>query len=127
MTPAEIEVWNVVRAFNAAFAANDVEQYFSYLDDDVVVIVPHSPYRIEGIKHDREGFEYSLQTGSGHVGYFQALQPHVRVHDETAIVTYYSRGSYGTDGQAKTMYYKETDILIRRAEGWKIVHIHVSG
>jgi ketosteroid isomerase-like protein len=126
MTPQETEVWQVIRAFNEAFAANDVNRYFTYMDDDLVVIVPHSPYRIEGIAHDREGFEYSLKTGSGRVGYFQSLQPLIRVYGDSAIVTYYSRGSYGAEGLAKTAYYKETDILIRRTDGWKIAHIHVS-
>ena len=126
MTPQESEVWQVITAFNAAFAANDVETYFTYMDDDLVVIVPHSPYRIEGITPDREGFEYSLKVGSGRVGYFQALQPLIRVYGDTAIVTYYSRGSYGAEGQTKTAYYKETDVLVRRADGWKIAHIHVS-
>jgi ketosteroid isomerase-like protein len=126
MTPQETEVWNVIRAFNDAFAANDVERYFTYMDEDLVVIVPHSPYRIEGIAPDREGFEYSLKIGSGRVGYFQALQPLIRVYGDTAVVTYYSRGSYGADGQAKTAYYKETDVLVHRVDGWKIAHIHVS-
>jgi ketosteroid isomerase-like protein len=126
MTPQETEVWNVIRAFNEAFAANDVARYFSYMDEDLLVIVPNSPYRIEGIAHDREGFEYSLKTGSGRVGYFQELQPRIRVYGDTALVTYYSRGSYGAEGQTKTAYYKETDVLIRRAAGWKIAHIHIS-
>ena len=126
MTPQESEVLQVIRAFNEAFAANDVDRYFAYMDEDLVVIVPHSPYRIEGIVHDREGFEYSLKTGSGRVGYFQSLQPHIRVCGDAAIVTYYSRGSYGAEGNTKTAYYKETDVLIRRTDGWKIAHIHVS-
>jgi hypothetical protein len=43
-----------------------------------------------------------------------------------ALATYYSRGSYGGEGAGKTLYLKETDVLIRRADGWKILHIHVS-
>jgi len=54
MSPQETEVLNVINAFNDAFAANDVERYFTHMDEDLVVIVPHSPYRIEGIAHDRQ-------------------------------------------------------------------------
>jgi ketosteroid isomerase-like protein len=52
----------------------------------------------------------------------------VRVSGEMALVTYYSRGSYGdgNEGSGKTLYLKETDVLIRRQDGWKILHIHVS-
>lgn len=126
MTDAEREVWNVIDAFNRAFAANDPNRYFQYIDDDIVVIIPSSPYRIEGVKDDREEFEHSLRSGATRVGYFQELQPLVRVFGDTAVVTYYSRGAYGPESDAKTGYLKETDVLVKRNGTWKIVHIHVS-
>jgi ketosteroid isomerase-like protein len=126
MTSAEREVWNVIAAFNRAFAANDPNLYFQYIDDDIVVIIPSSPYRIEGVKDDREEFEHSLRAGTTRVGYFQELQPLVQVFGDTAVVTYYSRGAYGPEGDAKTGYLKETDVLVKRNGTWKIVHIHVS-
>lgn len=48
----------------------------------------------------------------------------MRVYGNTAVVTYYSRGSYGPD--QTVAYLKEADVLVRRAGDWKIVHIHVS-
>lgn len=126
MTSAEREVWNVIEAFNRAFAANDPNRYFQYIDDDIVVIIPSSPYRIEGVKDDREEFEHSLHAGLTRVGYFQELQPLVQVFGDTAVVTYYSRGAYGPEGDAKTAYLKETDVLVKKNGAWKIVHIHVS-
>lgn len=126
MTPEELEVWKVIEAFNRAFAANDPETYFTFIDEDIVVIIPSSPYRIEGIKDDREEFEHSLRTGSTRVGYFQELQPLIQVFGDTAVVTYYSRGTYGPEGSAATAYLKETDVLVKKNGRWKIVHIHVS-
>ena len=123
---AETEVWEVIQAFNRAFAANDPDIYFSFVDEDVIVITPSNPYRVEGIADDREGFEHGLREGYGCVGYFQAMQPHVAVFGEAAVVTYFSRGSYGTEGKTKTAYLKETDILVKKDETWKIVHVHVS-
>jgi ketosteroid isomerase-like protein len=126
MTPEELEVWKVIEAFNRAFAANDPERYFTFIDEDIVVLIPSSPYRIEGVKDDREEFEYSLRTGSTRVGYFQELQPLIQVFGDTAVVTYYSRGTYGPEGNAATAYLKETDVLVKKNGRWKIVHIHVS-
>jgi hypothetical protein len=65
-------------------------------------------------------------AGATRIGYFQEMQPHVQVYGDTAIVTYFSRGSYGVAERAKTVYLNETDVLTRRSDGWKIVHIHVS-
>ena len=126
MNDAEREVWTVIEGFNRAFAANDPERYFTFIDDDIVVIIPSSPYRIEGIRDDREEFEFSLKAGWTRIGYFQELQPLVQVFGDTAVVTYYSRGAYGPEGDAKTVYLKETDVLVKKNGKWKIVHIHVS-
>lgn len=119
-------VWTVVRQFNQAFAANDPDRYFTFIDPDITVITPGNPYRIEGIEHDREEFEFGLKKGYSRIGYFQELQPAISVYGDVAVVTYYSRGSYGPDESARTLFLKETDILINGDGGWKIVHIHVS-
>ncbi len=125
-TSAEKEVWNVVKEFNRAFAANDVERYFTFIDDDITVLTPSNPYRVEGIAADREEFEFGQRVGYSKVGYFQELQPKVTVYGDVAVVTYYSRGSYGPEDEARTAYLKETDVLVKKNGEWKIVHIHVS-
>jgi ketosteroid isomerase-like protein len=122
----ESEVWHVIEDLNIAFARNDLAKYFSYIDPDITVITPSNPYRVEGIQDDREEFEYGLKNGTGRVGYFQELQPKVQLFGDIAVVTYYTRGSYGPEGQQKTRYYKETDVLHKKDGKWKVVHIHVS-
>ncbi len=109
----EQEVWQVVEAFNRAFASNDVERYFTFIADEITVLTPGNPYRIEGITDDREEFEWGLRAGTGKVGYFQELQPQVRVYGPVAVVTYYSRGAYGGETTGKVLYLKETDVLDR--------------
>jgi ketosteroid isomerase-like protein len=120
------EIWKVVRDLNAAFASNDPGRYFALIDPEITVIIPGSPYRIDGIANDQEEFEFGLREGYSRVGYFQELQPKIQVFGEVAVVTYYSRGYYGPEGKARTAYLKETDVLARRGGEWKFVHIHVS-
>lgn len=126
LSASELQVFQVIKDFNRAFKNNDPEKYFSYIDDQITVITPSNPYRVEGIKDDREEFEYGIRSGAARVGYFQEMQPLVQLYGDVAVVTYFSRGSYGPVGQVKTLYYKETDILVRKSGTWKIVHIHVS-
>ena len=85
--PAELEVWNVINAFNRAFAANDPDAYFAHIDDDIVVLTPSNPYRVEGLAADREEFENGLSEGYSRVSYFQELQPKVVVYGDAAVVT----------------------------------------
>ena len=122
----EKEVLDVIKEWNDAFARNDFEKYFSYIHDSLTLFVPSSPYRIDGKRDDKEEFKYSLEKGWTKVGYFQELQPKVRIYGSTAIVTYHSRGTYGTGDSEKPAYLKETDILIKENNQWKIMHIHVS-
>lgn len=122
----ESQVLQVIKDFNLSFKNNDPDKYFTYIDDQITVITPSNPYRVEGIKDDREEFEYGIRSGAARVGYFQEMQPKVQLYGDVAVVTYFSRGSYGPEGQAKTFYYKETDVLARKDGSWKIVHIHVS-
>ena len=124
MNELQREAWTVVEDFNRAFAANDIEAYFRFVDDGISVLTPGNPYRVEGLNADREEFEFSLRAGSGRVGYFQEMQPSVTVHGDVAVATYFSRGSYGPEN--RTAYYKETDVLIKKGGTWKIIHIHVS-
>ena len=125
-TTNESVVLEVIKNFNRAFANNDPDKYFTYIASDITVLTPSNPYRVEGLEQDRAEFEYSLRSGVSRVGYFQEMQPKVQLLGETAVVTYFSRGTYGPKGQEKVCYYKETDVLQKQAGTWKIVHIHVS-
>jgi ketosteroid isomerase-like protein len=111
--------------WNRAFAENNVEQYFNFIDDEITVITPGNPYRVEGLIDDREEFEFGLSTGRSKVGFFQMMQPLIRVIGDTAIVTYFTRGYYGI-ANTEVLYFKETDVLARQNGNWKIVHIHLS-
>ena len=123
---AEQEVLETVKAWNDAFEANDVETYFSYIHDSLTLCIPSSPYRIDGKKHDRQEFEWSLKRERTRVSLFQELQSNVQILGNTAIVTYHNRGAYGPDGQEQIAYLKETNILVKENGKWKIIHIHVS-
>jgi ketosteroid isomerase-like protein len=123
---AQADVWAAVEGFNRAFANNDPDRYFTFMADELTVLTPGNPYRVEGLAADRAEFEFSLRAGYSRVEFFQALQPRIEIYGDAAVVTYFSRGRYGPAGQAKLAYYKETDVLVRRDGAWTIAHIHVS-
>lgn len=126
MPKMEQEVWRIIEEWNAAFAANDAARYFEFIDDDVTVMTPSNPYRVEGLPDDREEFEFGIHAGYSRVGIFQEIAPIVRVYGDIAFVTYFHRGYYGPERNGQLAYLKETTILRRKNGTWKIVHIHVS-
>jgi ketosteroid isomerase-like protein len=122
----EAEVWQFVQEFNAAFAANNSDAYFKYVDEQITVITPPNPYRVEGIHDDREEFAYSLRTNLSRVGLWQAMQPKIQIYGETAIVSFFVRGSFGPAEHRKTIYWRISDVLAKRGGRWRVVHIHAS-
>ena len=125
-TSEQRQVWQTIETWNRAFANNDPDTYFEFIADDITVITPSNPYRVEGKPDDREEFEFGIHRTYSKVGLFQEMLPDVRVYGDTAVVTYFSRGYYGGDDSAAMGYLKETDVLHRIDGKWKIVHIHVS-
>lgn len=119
------EVWETVLQWNDAFEANDADAYFSFVDEEVVVLTPSSPWRIEGRGPDRREFEFAIERGYGEIQFFQELSPRIDVFGDVAVVTYYSRGLWGREAEQMS-YLKETNVLTKRDDGWKIVHVHVS-
>lgn len=126
ISPEVAEVEQTVKAWNRSFAENNADSYFRFVHDGVTVFTPSCPYRIDGKQDDREEFEYTLNKGWSSVGYFQELQMKTQLIGNTAIVTYYSRATYGKGDDEKTVYLKETDVLVRESGSWKVVHVHVS-
>ena len=118
-------VWETITRWNEAFARNDAEAYFSFVDENITVLTPAGPYRVEGKADDREEFEFGVKQGRTRVSLFQEIQPLVAVSGDLAFATYYSRGWYGgVDGAMAHL--KETDVLVRKNGAWRILHVHVS-
>jgi len=122
--PSETAILGTLDAWNKAFARNDVETFFGYLDEAITIIIPSSPYRIDGKETDKEEFLLSLGRMRTQVHLFQPLQLHLQVFGNVAVASYHARGAYGPDGVLH--YTKETDVLVKDQGQWRIVHIHVS-
>lgn len=121
------EVEKTIKAWNKSFAGNNADDYFRFVHDGITVFLPSCPFRIDGKQNDREEFEYALNKGWSSVGYFQDLQMKTQLIGNTAIVTYHCRATYGKGVDEKTVYLKETDVLVKENGSWKVVHVHVSG
>ncbi|MBK8484397.1 MAG: nuclear transport factor 2 family protein [Saprospiraceae bacterium] len=126
MTTAEKEILATVKAWNDSFKRNDNETYFTYIHDDLTLFIPSSPYRIDGKQDDKDEFDWSLSKSRTKVHFFQEMQPKIQIYGDTAVVTYHNRGAYGPDGSEQVYYLKETNVLIKEDEKWKIIHIHTS-
>ncbi len=120
------QVLKTVQAWNDVFEINLPDRYFEFIHDDLTLFFPSSPYRIESKASDELEFRWSLSEGRTKIHFFQELQPLVQIWNNTAVVTYHSRMAVGKDGEEQIVYLKETNVLVKVDNNWRIVHIHVS-
>jgi hypothetical protein len=81
---------------------------------------------VEGVRDDRQEFEFSLRRDLSRVSLWQAMQPKVQLYGDMVAVSFFVRGKLGPAEQPQTVYWKITDVLTKKDENWKVVHIHVS-
>src|SRR5215468_10936634 len=116
-SPAAIE-----QQYNAAYAANDLPTYFSYLADDFGQWLPSG-------RTDKASYQTSWTrfiTGGGKVLSAELSDVQVKVSPagETAVVSYLlhvkTQSSRGTADET----YQETDVWFKRNNQWKVVYLH---
>jgi uncharacterized protein (TIGR02246 family) len=113
----------VVDEFSAALKAGDLERVRALLADDVLVL--------ESGGAERSRQEYFASHAAADVDFLR--QAHVQVTHRTARVLgdvawvgTESELHLAKDGVPRTLLSTETMVLARKADGWRIVHIHWS-
>jgi ketosteroid isomerase-like protein len=123
-SPAAIEqqIRDLEQKYNAAYAANDLPAYFSYLADDFGQWLPSG-------RTDKASYQTSWTrfiTGGGKVLSAELSDVQVKVSPagDTAVVSYLlhvkTQSSRGTADET----YQETDVWFKRNNDWKVVFLH---
>ena len=120
----EQQIRELEQKYNAAYAANDLPTYFSYLADDFGQWLPSG-------RTDKASYQTSWTrfiTGGGKVlsAELSDVQVKVSPSGDSAVVSYLlhvkTQASRGTSDET----YQETDVWFKRNGAWKIVYLHYS-
>jgi ketosteroid isomerase-like protein len=125
-SPAAIDqqIRELEQQYNAAYAANDLPTYFSYLAEDFGQWLPSG-------RTDKASYQTSWTrfiTGGGKVLSAELSDVQVKVSPsaDSAVVSYLlhvkTQSSRGTSDET----YQETDVWFKRNNAWKIVYLHYS-
>ena len=121
---AEQEVRAFEQEYNAAYAANDLPKYFSYLAPDFMQWLPSG-------RTDKASYEKSWTrfiTGGGKVTSVDLTEMQIKVGPtgDTAVASYLLRvKTHSASGDSDDTY-QETDVLFKRGGAWKVVYLHYS-
>lgn len=104
----------------------DIRSAMNFFDEKATIFVPNTPFRI-GKADDEEEINFShLVDGRGQINFWQVIEPQVTCFGDNAIVTYHVRYNIGRKGESVMKYGKETLILVRNKDSWRIAHMHNS-
>jgi len=125
---AEQEVRDAVQQIVAAYAANDIEKYFSFYATDMTVLRATGRWTTQGY---RDRWKQVVEGGGGVASAEVVdLQVQVSPSGDSAVASYQMpvKPRYPTaeaaKGQAAQIIYYMTDVYFRRNGRWQIVHLH---
>jgi ketosteroid isomerase-like protein len=111
--------------FNAAYAANDLDKYFSYYSDDAILWFPEGRTDIPSYK--KEWTDFIKSGGKILAGTLSDLHIRFSTQGDSAIASYLLHlKTQATDKKVTDEVYQETDVWFKAGGGWKITHVHYS-
>jgi ketosteroid isomerase-like protein len=113
--------------FNAAYAANDLDKYFSYYSDDAILWFPEG--RTDIPRYKKEWSEFIKSGGQILDGTLSDMHIRFSPLGDTAIASYLLHLKTREANQnVIDEIYQETDVWFKGAAGggWKITHVHYS-
>jgi ketosteroid isomerase-like protein len=122
---AESDIEKLEADFNAAYAANHLDEYFAYYTDDAVFWFPEGRTDVPGYKKEWTAF---LKAGGGiKSGIISDMHLKFSPMDDTAIASHVLHlTTREVDKKVHTEDYQESDIWFKTDAGWKITHVHYS-
>jgi ketosteroid isomerase-like protein len=121
----EAEVRDTVTAFNAAYAENRVDDYFSYYADDAVVY-------FYGARQDLDAYyvewkEMAAAGGAVEKNDMSDLRIQVMPGGDVAVASYFVDYRFRSpQGDISTAKAFESEVWRKSDGAWKIVHLHYS-
>ena len=123
--PLEAEVRDAVKAFNGAYANDEVDTYFSYYADDAMVY-------FYGARQDLAAYhdEWAAMVEAGGTvekNELSDIQVQVMPGGEVAVATYFVDYRLRTpDGELSESKAFESEVWRKIDDEWKIVNLHYS-
>lgn len=121
--PVEKQIAAAERAMNAAYAANDVDKYFSYYAEDMDAIFYGARTNYTDY---RKSWTESVKAGNVVASLkMNDVKVQVLPGGTAAVASYQIEVTYKhADGKTGTDKAFETDVWVKGKQGWKVQHAH---
>jgi ketosteroid isomerase-like protein len=119
------EIRDLEEKWNAAYAVNDLPVYFAYYAPDCIQWLPDG---YTDLPHYEQTWTDYIKQG-GRIEAARLADMHIQVNPsgDTAIASYLLHvKERSPKGVVTDEEYQESDVWFKRADGWKVVHLHYS-
>ena len=122
----EREVWEFLDRHLTAIFSRDWEAYTATTAPELSLyewwVIPH---RQDGLDFHRFMIE-NAWAGDAQAWRYDLLEKRCQLYGDTAIVSYTFMLSQATEEGITHRAHNESRVLVRGAEGWRVVHVHKS-
>ena len=122
----EREVWEFLDRHLTAIFSRDWEAYAATTAPELSLyewwVIPH---RQDGLDFHRFMIE-NAWAGDAQAWRYDLLEKRCQLYGDTAIVSYTFMLSQATEEGITHRAHNESRVLVRGAEGWRVVHVHKS-
>jgi ketosteroid isomerase-like protein len=124
MSPVEQEVRQAEEKYNAAYAANDLATYFSYLAPDFGQWLPSG--RTDKASYQTSWTRFITNGGKVLSAELTDVQVKVGPSGDTAVASYLLHVKTQSTRGVSDETFQETDIWFKRDGAWKVAYLHYS-
>lgn len=128
MNPTETEqaIWDTLHRHLRSIFTGDGETYRATTAEDLSLYEWFvSPHRMDGLPFHLFMLEHSW-AGAGDDFRYDLWEPRLQVYGDVAIASYTFMLTIAKEGQMSHRSHNESRVLVRTAEGWRVVHVHKS-
>ena len=117
--PAEKEIWDTVRALNAAWTRGNPDELAHYFHARMIAVTPVDRRRRDGQAECLAGWKGFVAAARVHD--WQEIDPVIRVYDNAAVVSYDYDIDYEMSGQRCRDHGRDLMFLVRENDRWQLV------
>jgi ketosteroid isomerase-like protein len=118
----EREILEFEKAYNGAYAANDLPRYFSFLATDFTQFLPSG--RTDKDAYQKSWTRFIEGGGKVELADFSDMQIQVGPSGDAAVASYLLHVKTRSKRGLADEYFQESDILFKRGGEWKVVHLN---
>jgi hypothetical protein len=126
MTPDEQEVWNFLHTHLRTIFTRDVAGYKATTSEDLALYEWFvTPHRQDGLDFHFFMIEHSW-SGEADDFRYDLLEPRLQLYGDTAVASYTFMLTIVSKEGIRHRTHNESRVLVRRDQGWQVVHVHKS-